>query len=343
MLFGDMKTKYIILSHITFWILAVFVQTLPVLSWDNPAEVRDTLIEEIFLTIFCVLVFYCSYFFIARVLIKRKIFLFLLIYLLFIFLFTLLIMRFYPPVLFMFINPMEEINYTFWFFSYISHFFVFGLWGTMFRFTINWFIGKQREKELEKQNIFSELNLLRSQINPHFLFNTLNNINSFIFREPDKTSFGISKLSDIMKYMLYDANADKVKLSDEINYIRNYIDLQKLRIKETDYIRFEVDGDTDGLMIPPMLLIPFVENAFKHGKKNVQGPGIFISLTVTGRTLDFRVKNYLLGSPPTFEKNGGFGLKNIKRRLELIYGYNYMLVCDEQDDMFVVSLNIEKL
>jgi two-component system, LytTR family, sensor kinase len=338
-----MKRKTIILSHVTFWILAVVVQLLPIFTWDNPDDIRDTLIEEIFLTVFCMTVFYVSYFYIGRILIKKRIFLFLLIYLSFIFLFTWLVIRFYPPLLLMFITTKEEINYTFWFFSYFSHLFVFGLWGTMFRFTFNWFIGKQREKELEKQNIYSELNLLRSQINPHFLFNTLNNINSFIFREPEKTSFGIAKLSDIMKYMLYDANADKVKLTDEINYIINYIDLQKLRIKEQDFVSFEVNGKTENVMIPPMLLIPFVENAFKHGRKNVEGPGIFITLTVTDRSLDFKVRNYLLDTKPVFEKNGGFGLKNIRRRLELIYGNSHMLICDEVNDMFVVTLNIEKL
>jgi two-component system, LytTR family, sensor kinase len=338
-----MKKKAIILSHFIFWILAIGVQLLPIFTWDNPDDIRDTLVEEIFLTVFCVFVFYVSYFYIARILIKKRIFLFLLIYLSFIFLFTLLIIRFFPPLLLTLIRPVPDINYTFWFFSYISHLFVFGLWGTLFRFSINWFIGKQKEKELEKQNIYSELNLLRSQINPHFLFNTLNNINSFIFREPEKTSFGIAKLSDIMKYMLYDANADEVPLRDEINYIANYIELQKLRIKEQDYVDFKVSGDIENVMIPPMLLIPFVENAFKHGRKNIEGTGVFITLTLTGRTLDFQVKNYLLGVKPAYEKNGGFGLKNIRRRLELIYGNNYMLICDEVKDTFVVTLNIEKL
>ena len=338
-----MKRKTIILSHIIFWLLSITVETLPIFTWDNPMDIRDTLIEKSFMTFFCGLVFYVSYFFLAQILLKKRIFLFVLIILSFVFLFTMLIMKFYPPVLLMIVGPVEDINYTRWFFSLISYLFVFCLWGTMFRITISWFIGKQKQKELEKQNVFSELALLRSQINPHFLFNTLNNINSFIFREPDKTSFGIVKLSDIMKYMLFDANADKVKLSDEINYIRNYIELQKLRIKETDYIRFEVDGDTEGLMIPPMLLIPFVENAFKHGRKNVEGPGVFITLTVNEKILDFQVKNYLLDTKPVFEKNGGFGLKNIRRRLDLIYGNDHLLICGEQDHMFVVSLNIEKL
>lgn len=336
-----MKKKAIILSHITFWILAAVVQVLPVLTINNPVEVRDTLIEEIFLITFCVIVFYVSYLYIAHLLFQKRVFLFLLVYLPFVFIFTRLVFYVYPPLLLSFIQPTEEINYTFWFFSYFAQFFVFGLWGTMFRITISWFIGKQKATELEKQNIYSELNLLRSQINPHFLFNTLNNINSFIFREPEKTSFGIHKLSDIMKYMLYEANADKVRLSDEINYITNYIELQKLRIREKDFVSFSVDGNIENVTIPPMLLIPFVENAFKHGKKNIEGTGVFISLTVDGRNLDFQVKNYLLGAKPAYEKNGGFGLKNIRRRLELIYGNDYLLTCGEVGDMFVVNLNIE--
>ncbi|HNW99628.1 MAG TPA: histidine kinase [Bacteroidales bacterium] len=338
-----MKKRAIILSHITFWILATVVQILPILTWDNLTEIKDSLIEEFFMTILCMLFFYGSYFYITRILIKKRFFLFLLIFFSSLFLFTLLIMKFYPPLLFMFISPVEDINYTRWFFSLISYIFVFGLWGTMFRITINWFIEKQKEKELEKQNIFSELGMLRSQINPHFLFNTLNNINSFIYREPDKTSFGIAKLTDIMRYMLYDANAEKVKLTDEINYIKNYIDLQKLRIKESDYVHFDIIGNTENVMIPPMLLIPFVENAFKHGRKNMEGVGIFIKLFTDGKKINFEVKNFLLNTTQPFEKNGGFGLKNIRRRLELIYGSEHQLTCNEQNDMFIVTLNIDKI
>jgi hypothetical protein len=156
-----MKNKTLIASHFVFWILAIVVQTLPLFTLDNVNETRDSLIEEIFLAVFCAFVFYICYFYIAHILIKKRIFIFLLIFLSFLFLLTLLIMRFYPPVLFMFISPVEDINYTRWFFSLISYLFVFGLWGTLFRFTINWFIGKQKEKELEKQNVFSELALLR--------------------------------------------------------------------------------------------------------------------------------------------------------------------------------------
>lgn len=338
-----MRKRTIILSHIAFWILAIIVETLPILTWDNPKDVRDTLIEKIFMTFFSGIVFYTCYFFIAQILLRKNIFLFLLIFLPFIYLFTLLAMNIYPPILLKIIGPMENINYSLWFFSLMSYLFVSGLWGTMFRFAFHWFAEKKREKELEKENIYSELAMLRSQINPHFLFNTLNNINSFIFREPDKTSFGIKKLSNIMSYMLYDANADKVKLTDEINYVINFMELQKLRIKEPGYIKFDIKGDPENVMIPPMLLIPFIENAFKHGKKNVEGAGIIIDLIIDNKRLEFNVSNYLLPAEQLYEKNGGFGLKNIKRRLELIYGPDYSLSCNKLKDMFIVKLIIEKI
>jgi LytS/YehU family sensor histidine kinase len=213
----------------------------------------------------------------------------------------------------------------------------------MFRFTIDWFKTKQKQKELEKQNVASELALLRSQINPHFLFNTLNNINSFVEREPDKASYGIVKLSEIMRYMFYQANTDKIPLDYEINYIKSYIDLQKLRVKDSNFVSFAVHGSTSSVTIPPMLLMPFVENAFKHGKKQDVSPGIIINLRIEDRSLEFDVSNYIMPKYEGAETEGGFGMKNILRRLELIYNDKYKLDIKNDNEMFVVLLKITNL
>lgn len=340
-----MKKKFVVIAHIVFWVLALTVELLPLVTVNDMAKVRDALVEETFITLFCVIVFYSFYLFIGpKILTRNRIMLFLGVFIAFIVLYTALIMTFYPRLLFSIIDPPDKpVSIVRWYFFSFSYHFVYALWGTMFRFSIDWFGSKQKEKELEKQNISSELALLRSQINPHFLFNTLNNINSFVHRDPDKTSFGIIRLSEIMRYMLYEANADKVLLEKELNYISSYIDLQKLRVSTPDYVSITVDGDVNGIMVPPMLLIPFIENAFKHGRKKVNGPGVYIRIRIDQKTLEFEIKNYLVKVKQKMGEEGGFGLKNIKRRLDLIYGKNYELKCETGDEMFTVHLNISEL
>ena len=251
-------------------------------------------------------------------------------------------MSFYPQLLYSFMTPPEKaISITRWYAAMFTTHFMYALWGTMFRFTLDWFGSKQKQKELEKQNVISELALLRSQINPHFLFNTLNNINSFVNRDPEVTSSGIIKLSEIMRYMLYDANSDKVLLDKEIGYIKSYIDLQRLRLKDPEFVKFDVEGITEGITIPPLLLVPFIENAFKHGRKNVESPGINILLKVSATLLTFECKNYILPADDRKPDEGGFGLKNIKRRLDLLYGKNYQFEIKTEDEIFIAKLIIK--
>lgn len=340
-----MKKKFVIIAHIVFWILALTVELLPLVTVNDMVKVREALVEEVFITTFCVIIFYVFYLIIGpKILSRNRILLFLAVFIAFIILYTALIMSFYPRLLFSIIPaPEKPVSMVRWYFFSFSYHFVYALWGTMFRFSIDWFGSKQKEKELEKQNVSSELALLRSQINPHFLFNTLNNINSFVHRDPDKTSFGIIRLSEIMRYMLYEANADKVLLEKEINYINSYIELQKLRVSTPDYVSFNVIGEVTGIMVPPMLLIPFIENAFKHGRKKVSSAGVFIKLNIEKNALEFEIKNYLVKVKPRIEGEGGFGLKNIKRRLDLIYGTNYELRCETNEEMFIVHLNIFEL
>jgi sensor histidine kinase YesM len=141
--------------------------------------------------------------------------------------------------------------------------------------------------------------------------------------------------------MLYDADINKVLLDKEIAYIKNYIDLQKLRVKDPDFVKLEIEGITEGMTIPPLLLVPFIENAFKHGKKNIESPGIIIKLKVSGNLLEFVCKNYILLKDEKQQEQGGFGLKNIKRRLDLLYGKNYSLESFIEDEFFIAKLTIK--
>ncbi|MBI5541570.1 MAG: histidine kinase [Bacteroidia bacterium] len=337
-----MKKNIIILSHLIFWLIVISVGLFPVITVEDPVKVHRALVDEAFLNPMVAIIFYIFYLWVApKTLSRKKIGLFMLVFFVTVTLYTTLIMQFYPKLLYSIISPPEKpISMIRWYASSFTLHFMYALWGTMFRFTIDWFESNQKQKELEKQNITGELALLRSQINPHFLFNTLNNINSFVNRDPEVTSSGIIKLSEIMRYMLYDADVNKVLLDKEISYIKSYIDLQKLRLKDPNFVTFNIDGITEGMTIPPLLLVPFIENAFKHGKKNIESPGIIISLKVTGNILYFVCKNHILSADDNKQEQGGFGLKNIKRRLDLLYGKNYSLDILSENEVFIVKLTI---
>jgi LytS/YehU family sensor histidine kinase len=225
--------------------------------------------------------------------------------------------------------------------SSLGHTLLSTVYAIVLRLSVDWFNKYQRQKELEKQNSITELALLRSQINPHFLFNTLNNINSFTSRDPEKTSFAIIKLSEIMRYMLYEATDEKVLIDKEIEYIHNFIALHKLRYQENDFVNFKVEGETTGLFIPPMIFLPFIENAFKHGTISKTN-GIEIFLKTDKKQIIFSCKNQIK-IPNETETNqiGGLGMKNIKRRLELLFPGNHELQIFNENNIFLVKLNIQ--
>ncbi len=225
--------------------------------------------------------------------------------------------------------------------SSVGHTILSTLYAFILRLAVDWFDSYQRQKDLEKQNSITELALLRSQINPHFLFNTLNNINSFSSRDPEKTSFAIIKLSDIMRYMLYDATEEKVLLDKEVDYINNFIALQRLRYKECEFVKFTIEGETGGMFIPPMIFLPFIENAFKHGTVSTAN-AIEILLRTEGNQIFFRCKNTIRELNDTEKKQpGGLGMKNIKRRLELLFPSLHKLNISNENNVYIVELNIQ--
>jgi two-component system, LytTR family, sensor kinase len=200
---------------------------------------------------------------------------------------------------------------------------------------------KQRT-ELMLQNKSSELALLRSQVNPHFLCNTLNNIYSLVYKKSEDAPAAVMKMSYIMRYMLYDATSDQVLLEKEVEYLQSFIELQKLRIPKKDFVSMNISGKIEGLTIAPMLLIPFVENAFKHGSKNVPSPGIQINLFTEPGKVGFEVFNYLRKGSAIKDNSKGIGLINIRRRLELLYPDKHALEVRQDEDMFYVKLILKQ-
>lgn len=201
------------------------------------------------------------------------------------------------------------------------------------------FIRNQNEKKvLENANLNAEVNFLKSQINPHFLFNTLNGIYSQAHSKSEHTEYSILKLSDLLRYVLYDSGEEKVELVKDIRYLSNYIDLQKIRLSKKVKIVYEVKGDAAGKRIAPLLLITFVENAFKHGISYTNPSVINITIDIFEKTLTLVVSN------PVVETNSfvsnGLGLKNVRRRLDLLYPEKYLLDIVHNDSLYIVNLKM---
>ena len=195
-------------------------------------------------------------------------------------------------------------------------------------------------KEAEKERADQELNLLKNQINPHFLFNTLNTIYSLALVNSEYTAEAVMKLSDMMRYVLQDVNREKVPVALELDYIRHYVGLQQLRLNQNITVVLEVVDDDAGQQIAPILLIPFVENVFKHGTSAHERAEILIRIKCSGNTLELLTINRIF--PERYlEEGSGIGLTNTKKRLELIYPGKHQLDLKDEGDRFIVNLAIE--
>jgi LytS/YehU family sensor histidine kinase len=200
---------------------------------------------------------------------------------------------------------------------------------------------EKRQKESENEKLKSELSFLRSQISPHFMFNVLNSLVSLSRKKSELVEPVIIKLSELMRYMLYESDDARVTLEKEIRYIQTYIELQKIRFGNEVLVEWESVKLPGGKRIEPMLLIPFVENAFKHGIGMIEKPVIHIGLETDDENLLFTVKNKVnpFFSEPK-DKRSGIGLANVKRRLDLLYPNAHKLQITEKDDTFEVELTL---
>ena len=210
----------------------------------------------------------------------------------------------------------------------------------MLRFATEWFELEAKRKQMENDKLINELKFLKAQINPHFLFNTLNNLYYLAYTQSPNTTEVIEKLSQMMRYMIYDSNYPKVVLSKEIEYMQSYISLERLRLNNEVPIDFVIEGETDNKMITPLIFITFLENAFKHGvSANTANSFVKINIKVTGNECIYSVENSKLNSTEQREKSG-IGLQNVKRRLELSYSGRYELKADDQSDCYFVQLKL---
>lgn len=217
----------------------------------------------------------------------------------------------------------------------------FNLFGFLFKTFMEWINDRKIKAELEKDKMASQLELLKSQINPHFLFNSLNNIDVLIQDEPQRASEYLKKLSEILRFMLYESNTDKIPLTEEIEYIRKYVDLQKIRTSNGKFVKFEVSGNASGKSVAPMIFIHFIENAFKYSTNKKIENAVSIKFDIYENHVLFICKNYYKKTNDINHDNNGLGAQLIKQKLDLLYKTAYDLTVKEEDNLYIVSLEIK--
>jgi len=207
-----------------------------------------------------------------------------------------------------------------------------------------WYKDQQTAKAMIKAKLEAELKFLKSQIHPHFLFNTLNNLYSLTLKKSDSAPEMVLRLSGLVNYMLYEASAPSVPLSKEIENMHNYIALERLRYGESLDIFFDVSGNVNGTRIAPLMLLPFIENSFKHGVSDeLSDKWISINLNVNHAHMTFKVENSRsrdVSDAPPADYKGGIGLKNVKRRLELLYPDSHQLTIRDEADTYLIILKL---
>ena len=217
---------------------------------------------------------------------------------------------------------------------------------SLLHFSKSWFHYKESQATLiqtQKEKTVAELETLKNQINPHFLFNSLNSIYSLVLKKSDIAPQALIKLSDSMRYIIYESDEEKVLLEKEIVFISDYIQLQKLRMSAKDHLEYEIDGKSHDLKIAPLLMIPIIENAFKYGiKGGIENSFVTVKIIIRDQVLVLKVKNNK-GTVDNVErtKAKGMGLVNLRKRLELIYPERHHLNIEQLEDTFSVKLKID--
>ncbi len=212
---------------------------------------------------------------------------------------------------------------------------------TGWRLFADWKEKREKNFRLEKEKREAQLEYLKSQINPHFLFNTLNNIYGHALEESKKVPELLLKLSDFLSFSLYESNAQIIPLEKELSLVNNVVDLEKSRFEDRVSVKFDIMGSIEDISVPPLILLPFVENAFKHGLKDETDKAfIDIQLKASDEQLYFKVENSKVSGFSDHTQKSGLGLKNIRERLDLLYGKQYSLDISKNKEIFIIELLI---
>lgn len=205
---------------------------------------------------------------------------------------------------------------------------------------ITWYAEIKLKEQLARKNFEMEMALVKSQINPHFLFNTINNIDVLITKNARLASVYLNRLSEILRYMVYEAKSEKIPLARELDYIEKYLELQKIRTSNPDYINFEVTGEMNNLKVTPMIFFPFIENAFKHTESKKKSGSVRIKFSIEKDRLVFECENPYQKNAIKEKDFGGVGNELIKKRLELTYPEKHQLEIADADEVYRVKLTL---
>jgi LytS/YehU family sensor histidine kinase len=214
------------------------------------------------------------------------------------------------------------------------------LLGTFVRASVEWIKELQLKSKLQKQNLQTELALIKARINPHFLFNTLNNIDILIEKDAKTASVYLKKLSDIMRFMLYETTTEQILLLKELEYIEKYIELQKIRTSNQHFVNLQITGNQDGQMIAPMIFIPFIENAFKYTTNKKIEKAINIEVQINEADVFFTCTNIFDDTILVNQKESGLGIELMRQRLKLLYNDKHELEICKNDKIFTVKLKV---
>lgn len=207
------------------------------------------------------------------------------------------------------------------------------------KLTYDWVNEKRKNDDLKKIQLETELNFLKTQIQPHFFFNTLNNLYALVIKKSPNAPNVVMKLSEIMQYVLYEVKEPKISLMKSINYLYSYLELEKLRYGDRVKSEISIDGDIDDVEIPPLLFLPFIENCFKHGTHHQEEIKVSIDFVVKDNFLYFTVENNF-SKPKDTETKHGIGIENVRRRLELLYGNKFSLKTKSKLNSYIVNLKL---
>jgi len=208
------------------------------------------------------------------------------------------------------------------------------------RIALYWASDQRKTTELALEEHKLEIELLKAQINPHFFFNTLNNIYSLVYKKSDDAPAAVMKLSEIMRYIIYDSKSQMVPMEKEVEQLENYIELERLRSSDPGFIEIETRGNFSMHTVPPMVFLAFAENAFKHGKRKVKKPGIRFEIAAEKGQITYQVTNHILTEPHNNHTGEGIGMHNTRRRLELLYPNCHKLNINKNKDIYEVKLTL---
>lgn len=333
--------KYRIVNHILFWVFIYTFYTLPmILSYGLS---YDSFVNLLYIPFDIITVYIIIGFLMPRFLFQKRNFLVFIIGIVLVVGINMFIqynIKYNIQGLLGFWDPPRSKFVSEVFYALLINFMIVGTASALKLFSYSYNM-QLKKSELEHKTVQSELGILRSQINPHFLFNVLNNIDALIFEDKEKASNAIFLLSKIMRYMLHESPHEEVKLDNEITYIKDYLELAKLSFEDPGFLEFETSGSCSGKHIPPLLFIPLIENAIKHCNKKSKSPGIKILFSTENDFIELNTSNYV--KPGNFklpEYSAGTGIKNVEKRLKLLYSKNYIFDIKQDLDKFDVYLKV---